>query len=529
MKTRIRLSLVLATASITAALVFAGCGGGGGTGGSDLASLVPADAPVFVQGAIKPTGDLKTNIESLISKFTGDSTDVSQQITDQLDAGLGQGGGDVSYTNDIEPWLGENAAIYVSGFSTDSQQAGAIIQTTDSGAAQDFIDKQSAASDSPVTDGSYQGVDYKESTDPVDGSNTVVGIVSDSVVVTEDTATFDKIVDASKGDSLSDNDAFQSAMDAVPDGSLADIYVDVDSFAKEVTAQLDPQSAQFYNSLNLNTAGSTAVASVVPGSDQIEFDVTSNSTTAAESTGDATDLISSFPGDSIAALGVPGVGAQLASAIDKIDTAGIGGTVKPGELKSQLGVAGLNVDKFVSSIGSVGFFAEGTNATNLSGALVMETSDQTTATQTIAKIGKMLASTGQPIIGVKSSRGTGFGVRMPAGSALGGSSRIYMVTKDDRIAIGTNLASIGTVLDPQSTNTLADNPEFGSAGEALQGVGMNGFVDFTQISKIASNAMPSAAYEAQIGGILDKLSFLAIGSEQNADAATSKAILKLAD
>ena len=39
------------------------------------------------------------------------------------------------------------------------------MQITDTGAAQDFIDKQAKSNDEPAKDGSYEGVDYKVESD----------------------------------------------------------------------------------------------------------------------------------------------------------------------------------------------------------------------------------------------------------------------------------------------------------------------------------------------------------------------------
>ena len=67
MKFRLRYLVLSLLIAATAALTLSACGddGGGGAGG-DLASVVPADTPVYVQAAVKPEGELKSNIETLV-------------------------------------------------------------------------------------------------------------------------------------------------------------------------------------------------------------------------------------------------------------------------------------------------------------------------------------------------------------------------------------------------------------------------------------------------------------------------------
>ena len=102
-----------------AALVVAGCGGGGGGANDDLASLAPADASVYLESVIRPEGGQKDAIESLASRVGG-IQDPGGAILSRLNAVLAQSGPDVSYESDIEPWLGERAAIFFSSVTSPS-------------------------------------------------------------------------------------------------------------------------------------------------------------------------------------------------------------------------------------------------------------------------------------------------------------------------------------------------------------------------------------------------------------------------
>ncbi|HKQ18016.1 MAG TPA: DUF3352 domain-containing protein, partial [Solirubrobacterales bacterium] len=254
----IRLVPVL-LAAVLAALLIAACGDDSGGGeGSDLAGFAPAATPVFVQGEVRPEGDLRTNIEDMVQNVAG--IDAGAQIVNQIDAGLADQ--NLTWEDDISPWLGQNGAIFISGFGGDDVENGAVLlETTDSGAAEDFVAKL-AESESDVQEQEYEGVSYRSDGD------LAVGLVDD-VLVGGDPKAFEAAVDASNGDSLADDGNFSETIAKAPANSLADVYVNVDDFLAAVEQRLDPQAKRFFDSLGGGTEGASALGSVVvPSSDR---------------------------------------------------------------------------------------------------------------------------------------------------------------------------------------------------------------------------------------------------------------------
>lgn len=113
-----------------AAMLVAGCGGGGG-GGDQLASLVPADVAFYSEAVVRPQGEQRDAIESLASRVGG-IDDPGGAIVHQLDVELSNEGAEVTYEDDIAPWLGERAAIFYQSFGSDPP-FDLIFETTDSG------------------------------------------------------------------------------------------------------------------------------------------------------------------------------------------------------------------------------------------------------------------------------------------------------------------------------------------------------------------------------------------------------------
>ncbi|MGZ8666774.1 MAG: DUF3352 domain-containing protein [Solirubrobacterales bacterium] len=429
MTTRSRVSSVLSSAAL-AALAIAGCGGSSESGGGDPASLAPPNSPLFVEATVKPEGDLKANIEDLSSKLAGIS-DPGTLIVDQIDSGIAESGSKMSFEDDVEPWLGEKAGLFFERYDgEDFTGVGAIVQTTDTGAATDFVDKLAQESDSPVTQGSYEGSDY--TTDTSDGTS--VGVVGDFLVLGEDKQTFEAAVDASEGDSLADEGKYSDTVSGAPDDSVADACIDIGALINSAGDQADQQVLDFYESLGYNLDDSTALASLVAGSDQVEIDVSTDVGGGIDAAG-LTDFIGSFPAGSWVAFASPDVGEQAQKVVDAIDKNGIPGSIQPGQFKSALGQQGIDVEKIVAAIGDVGLFVEGTSRSDLAGALVIEAKNPQAASDALGKLTNLLRSAGtaglRPIPG-------GFSVTDPEEL---GQQPVQVVAKGDRIVLGYGAAA----------------------------------------------------------------------------------------
>src|SRR5690348_8543458 len=100
----LRAGSVLAAAAV--ALPVAACGGSSssssGNSGADPAHALPASAPLYVEARVRPTGDLKANVDAVARKLL-QTNDPGQKITDLLDKELKDQ--HASFKKDIDPWL----------------------------------------------------------------------------------------------------------------------------------------------------------------------------------------------------------------------------------------------------------------------------------------------------------------------------------------------------------------------------------------------------------------------------------------
>jgi hypothetical protein len=510
--------LFLATTA-TAALAVAGCGGSSDSGsGADPATLAPPKSPVFITASVQPEGELKTNIDSL-AKSIGGIDNLGGKIVSELEKSASDSDEEFDYAKEVEPWLGEKGGLFLQEYDGDDFEGyGVAIQTTDAAATQDFIDKQAEESDEVPEEGSYEGVDYEVQAD--DG--TTIGVVGDLLVVAEDAAIFRQMVDASNGESLADEATYSSTVEAAPSGSFADVFVDIGGLIDQTGNGIDPDAQQFLDSAGIDPKEAIAVASLIPGSDQVEIDFSSNLSGENPPTGDASKLLGALPASSVVAVASADFGKRFEEAIDEIDANGIPGEIPPNKFKSGLKEAGIDVEKIAASVGDLGVFAEGDSKSNLVGAAVLETTNSKEATNTVANIGLLLRATGTPGITAISGEASGFSIH----SADLGPKPLVIAAKGERIAIAYGLPAANQALATDSGQTLADNPVYKEAASALGGTPITGFADGPAALNLASALISADDQEdfLEAKPYLSKIDYLAIGSGASGELATAKLI-----
>lgn len=512
-----KVRLILLVAAATAVLAIAGCGGGSGGSGTDPAAVAPPDSPFYVEFAVRPEGQMKADVESLAATIAG-VDDLGGLVISELE-NSSDSEGSFDYAKEVEPWLGERAGISFESYDGDDFTGyGFAVQTSDADAAQAFVDKQAESGDEPARAGSYEGIDYEVDTD--DGQT--IGVVDDLVVLAEDEQVFKHLVDASGGDSLADAESFSSAIAAVPDGSFAEAFFDIGGLIEQTRGPIDPEAQKLFDSAGIDPTEATAVASLVPGSDQIEIDLSSDLSDESPSPGDASELLGSLPAGSLAALASAEFGKRFGKAIDGIDAEGIEGEITPHELKSTLKEAGIDLEKISGSIGDIGVFAEGSGEADLGGAVVLATKNAEEATNTVANIGFFLRAAGTPGITATTGKASGFSIR----NADLGPRPLVVAAQGDRIAIAYGPAAAAEALG--SGQTLADDPVYKEAVAALGDTPISGFVAGPAALRLASSMLSDSEQAQkfqQAEPYLSKIDYVALGSGTAADLATAKLIV----
>jgi hypothetical protein len=493
--------LFVALALAAPIALLAGCGSSSSS--SQVAELAPPGAPVFVEGTLQPSGELQSNTDAIAEQVAG-IDNLGEYVVEKLESSARSDGEPVDFAKEIEPWLGERAGVFFEQLEEGNEFSGvgAIVESTDTDATQEFIDK------------------HKD-----DNEGKVVGLVGDFLVVAEDQKVFDEVEEASEGESLAAEDTFAKAISAASDGSLADVYVDVGKLIDQSGGQIDPTARQILQNAGIDPSEATAVASVVPGSDQVAVEFSSDLAGQEVPTGDASSLLGELPGDAFAGIAVSGFGKQLNEAIDSLDKQGIPGTIPPNQLKKGLKQLGIDLEGFADSVQDAGIFATGNSESSLGGALVLSTKGSN-ATDTVSSIVTLLRSAHVEGVSVLGGKYAGFSVH----SAELGDKPLVVTAKEGRLAIGYGLPATleGLLAEKGKGETLSEDPAYSDAVASLGDTPIAGFADGPAALSLADALIPSSdeGFE-EAKKYLKSIRFLALGSASQDELATAKLIVGL--
>lgn len=515
MKLRLVLPALLAA---LAALLVIGCGGGDddGSNGTDPAGVAPAQVPVFIDFMLRPEGETKADIDALAKEIAG-VDNLGELIVEQLGSSASGDGGEFDFDKEVEPWLGDQGGLFLQEYEDeDFEGFGAAIQTSDEGAARDFVNQQVEAGDEDFEDGSYKGVDFK-----VQEDETTIGVFDGLFVFAEDEAIFREMVDASNGDNLAGEEAYTSTTSDLPGDSAADVFVDIGALIEEAGDEIDSDTQLFLDTVGIEPKEATAVASLIPGSDHIEIDLSTNVSGENPPSGDASELLGTLPGTSVGALSSAEFGDRFNEGIDQIDKEGIPGEVPPDKLKKTLKEAGIDLESIAGSIGDAGLYVTGNSESTLGGALVMETDNANQAKNTVSNVGLFLRKANVSGVTAVNGKASGFSIR----SSDLGRQPIVVVAKGDRIVVGYGLASALSAFE-ESSKPLSDLPEYQEAVSALGDTPISIFVNGPPALKLADALVPADDEDfEEAKPYLRKIDYLALGSEASGDLSTARLIV----
>lgn len=486
------LRLALPAALFAIVLFITACGGsddsddgGSGETGPDPIALAPADVPFYMDVVVKPEGDLGENLKSAVSKISG-IEDPGAGIISEINDSLAEDS-DMTYEDDIEPWLGSRAGIFVSGFQVDTQEpdAAGVVSVTDTGAAQSFIDSTLEAEGGDATDETYEDVNYK-----LDEEGAAIGIVGDYLVVGTEQG-FKDAVDASNGDSLESNTDATAALDEAPDDSVFSLYADATAIGDLVKSSPDLSGAdlkQVDEALKQFPEGPIEAWGTVTDS---SFAI-NGSTPTPEGAPAPSDLITTFPGDSWLAAASTDVGGQLQDSLTQFQTAfqtsleSSAGQLPPGfdtanldpiaQIEKQ---TGLDFEKDLGWIGDAGFFLEGTDLLGVGGGLVLESTNDKDASAAIGKLQTALEkdpAVKQQADIAENQQGDGFTISAPPFSA-------EVAVRDGKAIATGGSENVDSVLNPDET--LGDSERFSSAtGNLADGATPTFFLDMPPLLQL---------------------------------------------
>jgi Protein of unknown function (DUF3352) len=493
-----------------------------GCGSSDeqspgLASLAPPDVPLYLEATVRPEGDQADAVSSIVERVAG-STEPLSRIPEELDAALTDSAAPINYQDDIEPWLGEHAALFVRSFDNATPdgfpELALIFEVEDVDAARSFIERAIGLDPEDTVERSYRGDDYYAS--PEDGLAT--GIVGDTLVFGSEAA-FKLAVDTSQGgQSLSDSDEFVDRMDSLPDDPLGTVFLDPGPVLEAAIAA-DPSAVpglRMWKPLLAGPLSAPVAVSLSATEDTASIDL-ATMIDGADGIDEESPMVGDLPAGAWFAAAIPELGPALARTADELEKSGLPGAgALPGELRE---ATGLDLgDDILSWLGGVAGFVEGTDASSLRFGLIAGAADA----EAPRKLVDTLRALAQREIGAPAGpapEDADYGFTIPLANVQVG------VTDDSLVgAFGTTIAD---VLDPE--NRLADDDLYKDAVGALGD-------DF---SPLLYAYLPSFFTVAELGGAgdepdyraaqpyLDAFSYLIAGTRIDDGVAVSRLVVGL--
>jgi hypothetical protein len=510
-------SAILLVVAAVAALLVAGCGGGDDDGGSaDVgpAAAAPANALMYVDATVKPTGSAESDATAALGKVM-DTDDPGGKIVSLIEQSAKNDGHPINFQQDVQPWLGEKAGFFFTDLSDESQSGAAVIETSDPDAALAAARKLSGATATDPQPTPYKGTSFQ--TDPTDPTSTVFGVVGDFLVSGTE-AGFKAAVDAESGDSLGDESDFEDAIAGLPSDRLGTFYTLPKTLIDSIPPdQIDPSGKAF-----LEQSAGDALSKPVAGALSATADSFDLDFFGGEIGGNTPEsaLIGDAPGDSWLALGVANLGDVVKQNLDAYKDQIPNYDEVVGQIES---TTGASIDDLTGSLGDAVLYVKGVSEPTLTGALVVQAKDPDLTGRLLTQLQGLLqlGSTGVKPLQL-SGGGTGFSFSDPTEIP----APVEFAQQGDKLVIGYGTGSAQEALAP--AQKLADSPTFSTAKGQVSDLGTDFFLDFPSVFKLAESTGAKGDPDyVSAKPYIDALTYLISGSGSHDDQTEVKAVLGL--
>jgi hypothetical protein len=349
-------------------------------------------------------------------------------------------------------------------------------------------------------------------------------MVGDYIVFGETKGDFEEMVKAFEGEGLNESAKFKEAMDSTPDEGIGTVYVDIGGLIEETKSLLPEETEAFFDLVGIEPKKATAVATVIPRSEQLEIDVSSNLGKSVPAAGDATAALEALPASATLGFASAEFGKSFSEGLEEFSQKGVPGQIEPGELGEAFQAMGIDVKTLGQSFGDLSGFVEGSSEADLGGALVIEAKDATEAKNMVANIGLLLRATKTPGVTAVNGEVSGFSVRVPDL----GATPLVVGSAGEKIVIAYGPKAAAQALKSQG-ETLGTTPGFEAAKSSLGSTPMSAFVaGGPMLGLVESMLAPEELADLEEAKpYLDKIDYLGIGSEAEGDTQTAKLIIGL--
>jgi hypothetical protein len=495
-----------------AALAVAGCGGDEEEPAQNPAEAVPADAVVYFEAQLRPEGEERAAIEAPLAALLN-TDDPGGYIVERLDRSFADDEPELSYAEDVEPWLGERGALFLTEIPFEEDEpvgeveggdllgagveGAVVLESTDSDATRAAVEKALSAEEDAQAE-TYEGVDYTRA------GTVAVGVVGDALVFGSREG-FEAVVDTEAGgESLAEDDGFTEAVGVDAGSAAAAAYVAVPELIDQAGSQRGANSAHRARIAELigGVAEEPIGALVEAETTGVAVEISHGAgefpplTAAGESA-----LLRDLPADTWLALGVPGAGEAIGAFVERAGS-GFGRG------------SGFDLSELSDPLGDGAFFGSGEGIFGTGGGAAFEVEDTAAGERIVEALEAAARRRGMPVTPVGGSGvDAGFSVPIPE---LPGS--LNVAAAGGRVAMAYGEAATAGALQLERGESLGDSEGFTAAVEKLgEEYDVTTYLDFAPLSELAEAASFVDPRAQEAIAYLDGLDFLIAGSTDDGD------------
>lgn len=378
--------------------------------------MVPSDAAAYGSVFLDPSMRQKLALRGLLSRFPGGPAGPgAQQAVEKLfQKGLEKAG--LDFKTDVEPWLGDEVAVWSSGLPAGPQMgmpsrevpssmltsgasspgprgaAAVLVATTDGAASMDAVHKAEQHLPGAVGHATYKGIDYETA----GSARSAIGVVGNFLVMGS-LSGFQATVDTYKGDSksLSSLDSFNNAQAGLRSDRLALLYVGPQALTAAMPAMMPGGMGMLFGAGGAGGLGAPSAAVIYARPDGLVIDGRGPIASDLDYQKSAA-LLKALPGGSWFGLADPGFGTRLRQLYNGMTSSfGLGAALVQKRFKQQTGLD-LQHD-ILGWMGSLGVFVEGTTPDSIGVGATISSSDPATTVRMLGRLAALAAKSGQKI------------------------------------------------------------------------------------------------------------------------------------
>jgi hypothetical protein len=503
-----RISAVLLACVAAPAAILAGCGGSSSGGSVDVgpAAAVPANAAIYVDATVRPTGAAESNATAALSKIL-DTPEPGAKITNLIDKSVThvKPGQTFTYEQDIAPWLGQKVGLFATSLQ-EGQDPTVLAESTNDAAAM-AAERKDSRDLGPG--GTYKGHPYDRESD-----GKVFGTAG-GFAIFGSLEGFKQAVDALDEDSLGDNSDFKDSIGDLPDDRLGTLYTIPKTFIDALGSQFDAESKAAIEKSAGDNLNEPVAGALTATADSVELEATGGNegVDTPESS-----LIGDVPGQSWLALGIGDLGDSVKKSLDQLKDQ----IPNFDQIQQQIEqTTGSSLEQLTGALGDAVIYVQGTTQSTLTGALVVQSKDPDLTGRLLRQLQGLLRFGGKVKPLQLSGGGTGFQMSDPSIP-----QPVELAQQGDKLVIGYGAGSAEAGLTP--AQTLGDSPAYTQAHDQISSLGTDLFVNLQPIFTLAeSSGAKSDPDFQQAKPYLDALSYVVTGSGSSGDKADFKAVLGL--